>query len=117
MLTQASTVQMLRSFNIPLTFVLSAFGLKNRIYIHQILGILLVFLGLMLVGIYAIMNPDTETNYDNLQWIGIVTALSGTTISGLQWVVEEAIFRRYYASPFEGVGFMVRNFKFRSGSS
>lgn len=106
MLAQASTVQMLRSSNIVIAFLLSAFALKNRIYIHQIFGVLLVFLGLMLVAIYAILNPDEETNYKNLQWLGIVTALAGTGFSAFQWVLEEIIFRRYYCSPFEGVGWM-----------
>lgn len=106
MLVRASTVQMLRSFNIILTFFLSAFLLKNRLYIHQLLGVILVLIGMTLVGLYEMIYPETETNYGNLQWLGVLMALTGTTLSSLQWVLEESIFRRYYCSPFEGVGWM-----------
>lgn len=65
-----------------------------------------MLIGMTLAGLYEIIYPETETNYGNLQWLGVLMAIAGTALSALQWVLEESIFRRYYCSPFKGVGWM-----------
>lgn len=41
-----------------------------------------------------------------MDWLGILMALLGTILTGVQSVVEEKLFRKYTVSPLEAVGLM-----------
>lgn len=105
-LSQVSTAQLLRNFNVVVTAVLSVIYLRVGLRRHQILGVFVVTVGLIMTGIYALMNPDSANNYEHLQWLGIVMALVGTFLSAFQFVFEESLFRKYQVSPLEAVGLM-----------
>lgn len=97
---------MLRNFNLILGAILSIAYFKVALRRHQIGGVIIVTLGLIVIAIYGLMYSVETSNYHRKDWIGVVMALAGTFLSSFQAVCEEALLRKYFASPFEAVGLM-----------
>eukprot|EP00917_Polyrhabdina_sp_WS-2016_P017417 GHVP01037636.1.p1 GENE.GHVP01037636.1~~GHVP01037636.1.p1 ORF type:complete len:455 (+),score=60.49 GHVP01037636.1:53-1417(+) len=106
-ISYASTVQIMRNFNVLITALLTIFYLKNALRMRHWLGCVFLTAGMILTGMYGILNPDTDTNIDaGKAFIGILLALVSTTLHAFQHIYEEALLRKYFCSPFEGVGWM-----------
>eukprot|EP01070_Trichotokara_eunicae_P011124 Trichotokara_eunicae@DN6776_c0_g1_i1.p1 len=74
----ASTIQMFRNFNVAVTALLTILYLRVALRTHHWVGVAVLSAGMVVVGIYAILEPDEETNVDSsLAWLGIVMAVLG----------------------------------------
>jgi drug/metabolite transporter (DMT)-like permease len=107
----ASVWQMLRGSMIIYTAILSVIFLKRRLNQEQILGLILAFLGLSLVGISAYLDSNGGMNYhqlftgtfllshsensDNSSFVvfGIVLTVLSQLCSAVQVVAEEALLK------------------------
>ncbi|KAH0488266.1 MAG: hypothetical protein KVP17_005114 [Porospora cf. gigantea B] len=100
----ASTVQMLRNFNVIITAFLSLAVVRQALRVYQWTGVLVISIGLAITGIYAVANPEEDNNATEMQWLGLVFALVGTALTSFQFVFEERLFRSYYISPLKAIG-------------
>ncbi|KAH0488267.1 MAG: hypothetical protein KVP17_005115 [Porospora cf. gigantea B] len=100
----ASTVQMLRNFNVIITAFLSLVVVRVALRVYQWTGVVVISIGLAITGIFAVANPEEDNNATEMQWLGLVFSLVGTILSAFQFVFEERLFRSYYISPLKAIG-------------
>jgi len=105
-MAHASTVQLLRNFNIIMCAFLTLFYLKRQLRIFHWMGVFVIFVGLCLTAFASFSNPDEEDFTQTESILGVVLTLVGTSFSSFQLIIEERLMRRYTASPFAAVGWM-----------
>ena len=99
-LTAVSIIQMLTGVRIIFTALLSGVLLKSKLYIHHIIGLILITLGLLLVGLAVYINKN-----DDSRFLGILFLVLGYIIFPIQIVIEEAMFKNYNLHPLEIIGY------------
>eukprot|EP01053_Blabericola_migrator_P002816 Blabericola_migrator_1__2815@NODE_1805_length_3768_cov_171_635774_g1162_i0_p1_GENE_NODE_1805_length_3768_cov_171_635774_g1162_i0NODE_1805_length_3768_cov_171_635774_g1162_i0_p1_ORF_typecomplete_len560_score88_62SLC35F/PF06027_12/7_2e31CRTlike/PF08627_10/3_2e27CRTlike/PF08627_10/7_4e02Nuc_sug_transp/PF04142_15/1_5e24TPT/PF03151_16/7_9e19UAA/PF08449_11/1_8e16PUNUT/PF16913_5/7_8e12EamA/PF00892_20/9_3e03EamA/PF00892_20/2_7e09EamA/PF00892_20/1_8e04Mg_trans_NIPA/PF05653_14/0_14_NODE_1805_length_3768_c len=103
-ISTASTVQVLRNFNLVVCALLSGFWLNAKLRIFHWLGILVMTCGFVLTGVDAAMVGAFDDNHH--PWLGSLLSVCGTTLSAFQLVYEEFVFAKYSCSPFEAIGWI-----------
>jgi len=103
LLNMASSVfQMFRGGIVLITALMSILFLKKKQYRHHLLGIIIVFSGMFLVGLAALVNTDSggaETKF-----LGILLLLLSLLFSGFQFVIEEKFLGDSSIHPLKVVG-------------
>ena len=97
----ASVYQMLRGMKIIITAGLSIVFLKKKLYRHQWTSILIIFIGLILVGIAVLLSSN---NGIETKPLGVIILLVATVFSSGLYVVEEKLLSSYQLDPLKVVG-------------
>jgi hypothetical protein len=101
----ASTIQMLRNTMLICTSLFSIVLIRRPLRSHEVIGILIMTVGMVVGGIYAIRNPDeTSSVSDDKAWLGIVLTLIGTVFNAFQIILEEWYFKTHYMEPMLCMG-------------
>lgn len=102
-MTYAATVQMLRNFNVVLTAVLTLVMIRRALKVHEWIGVFGITGAMVLAAIPAFNEPDPSVS-GNKSAIGIILALAGTSVQGVQLLTEEFFFRKGRYSPLKAIG-------------
>eukprot|EP00055_Hartaetosiga_balthica_P009926 m.40880 g.40880 ORF g.40880 m.40880 type:complete len:379 (+) comp6957_c2_seq1:53-1189(+) len=102
-LTYASQFQMLRGAVVIFTGLLSKFWLKNKLKNYHWLGMVFVLIGLVCVGLAAMLGGSSGTQARN-PLIGDVIIICAQVIVAVQMVVEEKFVGKYEVPPLLAVG-------------
>eukprot|EP00056_Hartaetosiga_gracilis_P014334 m.240305 g.240305 ORF g.240305 m.240305 type:complete len:385 (-) comp14849_c0_seq1:331-1485(-) len=102
-LTYASQFQMLRGAVVIFTGLLSKFWLKNKLKNYHWLGMLLVLIGLVCVGLAAMLGGSSGTQARN-PILGDIIIICAQVIVAVQMVVEEKFVGKYEVPPLLAVG-------------
>ncbi len=103
-LIPVSIYRMLAMCKIFTSKFLSVVFVKNQIYRHQVMGMILVSIGIALVGYISIVYHSAKlTNFDTT--IGIVLTVLGQNIIVLMYFYDEYLFRNFYCKPSELVNY------------
>lgn len=100
-LIPASVYQMLRGMIIIVTAVMSIIFLKRKLFRHHWTSIGLIFSGVALVGVAAIMN---SSGGEEVKPLGILLLIISQLFSGGLYIVEEKLLGDYYLDPLKVVG-------------
>ena len=95
-----SIIQMLSGVRIILTAILSVIFLKAKLYVHHIVGLILIFSGLLLVGFAVYLDESASSSF-----LGVIFVVLGYTTAPIQFVIEEFMFRKYTLHPLEIIGY------------
>lgn len=104
---------MLRGAIVIITAGMAVVFLKKKQYRHHVTAIAIIFLGLFLVGLSAIVTPDKSKGGDDKKdqhksggtvATGIILLIIAQFFAGTQFVVEEKILSNYYLNPMQIVG-------------
>ena len=104
-----SIYQMMRGIIVAITALFSVVFLKRRLHRHHWTGVALIVLGVVQVGVVAILDtknhpdPDSTETTNNMA-SGIVLLLLSQCFAATQFIVEEKILGGYYLDPFRAVG-------------
>lgn len=100
-LTGVSVYQMLKGSIVVIVAFYSVVFLRKRLYQHHVLGVVLVFVGVGIVGVGSIwMRHSQETN----PALGAMLILLGQLIGGAIFVLEEQFFSEIAVPPLKAVG-------------
>lgn len=102
-LTYASQFQMLRGSVVIFTGLLSKFWLKNKLKGFHWVGMLLVLIGLVFVGLAALLGGSSGKSAPN-PVLGDVIIIAAQVVVALQMVVEEKFVGKYEVPPLLAVG-------------
>lgn len=97
---------MMRGTIVIITAIFSIIFLKRKLYRHHWAALTLVFTGLALVGVAAIVFSDGESTseHDN-PVVGIILLLTAQLAHGTMFIVEEKLLGDYYLHPLKVVGY------------
>lgn len=98
----SSVYQMFRGAIIIFTCIASIIVLKSKYFRHHFLGIGIVVVGLLLIGLKAILVKDSKNSSN--AGLGIFLVLLGEVFSSLLYISEESILKKYEISPLKAVG-------------
>ena len=93
---------MLRGSIVIITAVLAVIFLKKKQYRHHITSLIIIFIGLLIVGVSSIESGG-ESKASSVA-VGIVLLLIAQCFSGTQFIVEEKILGNYLLNPMYIVG-------------
>ncbi|CAL5987643.1 EamA-like_transporter family protein [Hexamita inflata] len=105
----ASITQMLRGFLIVFVLFTGRMFLKRIPQMFHVFGVVMVIVGLILVGLTAMLNTSGENSAVGQIFIGIALNLAGQAVSSIQMIIEEKIMKGTDSIPplflagFEGV--------------
>ena len=99
----SSIYQMLRGALIIFICVGTIIFLKTKYYRHHFLGIFLVVLGLIIVGINAVIYDDNSSSGKNPA-LGIFLIIFSQLFTCFQLIIEEKLLKTYEISPLKAVG-------------
>jgi len=98
-----SVYQMLRGGLVLVTATLSVIFLNKNQYRHHILGLLIVFLSIFLIGFAGVIyKKETDVRSTNIG--GICMMLLSLLFTGVQFIVEELLLNKYTINPLKVVG-------------
>lgn len=100
-LSAASVYQMARASLSIFVAIYSVLFLRQRIYRHQVTGIIMLFLGLVVVGASHIMYQANSS--DDPIWGGVILIIS-QVIAAAVLVVEEYLLRNINVEPLHATG-------------
>ena len=96
-----SVTQIIYSFQIVITTLLSRLVLKKHIDVPQLIGVLFVFVGIIMTGISSIyIKSATYTTS-----VGVILMLLSNIIWPIQFILEEKLFRSYRFNALEAIGY------------
>jgi drug/metabolite transporter (DMT)-like permease len=106
-----SVYQMFRGSLIFFTALLSVIFLKNKLYRHNYLALVIVITGLLLVGLASkIFPPDVDPDCGDGDggtkdsfW-GIILVVIAQVFSATQMIIEEKFMKGYHCHPLKAVG-------------
>ena len=98
-ITAGSIVIMLQSSQIIWTALLSLIFMKKQFYRHQILGILLCVIGVIILGFSTSEKGTTST------FLGFFICVIANLLTSIEIVIENIIFGKYEVDVNECVGF------------
>ena len=93
---------MLRGMIIIVTSVMSIIFLKRRFYNHHWASMALIFAGVFLVGLAALVWGDKDG--DSTKAIGLILLIIAQLFAGSLLIVEEKLLGSYYLDPLKVVG-------------
>ena len=97
-----SIYQMFRGAIIIFTCTASILFLKNKYYKHHFLGIVIVILGLIIVGLDAVINGDSSEGENPA--FGIFLVVLSQVFSCFLFITEEKLLKGYETPPLKAVG-------------
>ena len=97
-----SIYQMFRGAIIIFTCTASILFLKNKYYRHHFLGIIVVILGLIIVGLDAVLNGDSSEGENPA--FGIFLVVLSQVFSCFLFITEEKLLKGYETPPIKAVG-------------
>ena len=97
-----SIYQMFRGAIIIFTCTASILFLKNKYYRHHFLGIIVVILGLIIVGLDAVLNGDSSEGENPA--FGIFLVVLSQVFSCFLFITEEKLLKGYETPPLKAVG-------------
>jgi drug/metabolite transporter (DMT)-like permease len=100
----ASVYQMLRGMIIIVTAVMSILFLKRKLFRHHWSSVGVIFLGVALVGLAAVLESQKEGNSSEIKPLGLVLLVIAQLFSGGLLIVEEKLLGDYYLDPLKVVG-------------
>lgn len=100
-LSAASVYQMARASLSVFVAIYSVIFLKQKIFRHQVVGIVLLFIGLIIVGTSHIVHQSASS--DDPIWGGIILLIS-QIIAAIVLVVEEYLLRIINVEPLHATG-------------
>ena len=100
-----SMYQMLRGFELIFVCVWSKIFLGNHVYRHQGIGLTILILGLVLVGLNAILKADQDKETAKDPVTGIILMFISQFFSSTCYVLQEKFIKHYDVNPFQLVGF------------
>ena len=104
-LIPASIYQMLRGMIIIVTATMSILFLKRKLYVHHWSSIAVIFSGVALVGVAALLNSKPEgSEEESVNPMGIVLVIVSQFFAGGLYIVEEKLLSDYYLDPLKVVG-------------
>ena len=98
----SSLYQMFRGIELFFIMIFSKVFLRNAIYVHHVIGVGTVILGLTLVGLNAILYENEGTNNPIA---GMILLLCAQLFSSTQYTLQELFVKRYNVNSFQLVGF------------
>ena len=104
-LIPASIYQMLRGMIIIVTSGFSILFLGRKLYRHHWCSVGVIFIGVMIVGIAAILKSNKSgSSGEKINPLGILLLLISQLFSGGLYIVEEKLLGDYYLDPLKVVG-------------
>ena len=105
-----SVYQMFRGSLIFFTALFSVIFLKNKLYRHHFLALIVVICGLILVGtsskVWPPERPASCSSSGRQESVyGIILVICGQIFSASQYIVEEKFMKGYHCHPLRAVGF------------
>lgn len=100
-LTAASVYQMLRGLIVVVVALYSVIFLRRRLFMHQIVGVVFVFVGVLLVGVASVIWSSSSSRNPIL---GAVLIIIGQFFAGGVFVVEEKFFGDIQIPALQAVG-------------
>ncbi len=85
------------------TKIFSVFFIKNHIYRHHNLGLLIITGGLALIALTSSSNHSHLSSPVEISW-GIILTLSGQVFTAIQFTLEELFMKKYECHPLRAVG-------------
>ncbi|KAL4472091.1 hypothetical protein ABPG72_001089 [Tetrahymena utriculariae] len=98
-----SVYYMMRGGGVIITAILSVLCLKTNLERQNYVGLLLNFVGFLIVGISAVLYSPTDLDTTYLIF-GIMLIIVSLFISSTKFVFDEYIFMKYSINPFEEIG-------------
>ncbi|EAR98082.2 UAA transporter family protein (macronuclear) [Tetrahymena thermophila SB210] len=98
-----SVYYMMRGGGVIITAILSVLCLKTELERQNYVGLLLNFIGFLIVGISAVLYSPTDQDTTYLIF-GIMLIIVSLFIASTQFVFDEYIFMKYSINPFEEIG-------------
>ena len=98
----SSIYQMFRGAIIIFTCTAGIIFLKNKYYRHHFLGIIIAIMGLVVVGVNAIINKSSSSNNPGF---GIFLCILSQMFSCFLFITEEKLLKGYETPPLMAVGF------------
>ncbi|CAI2371437.1 unnamed protein product [Moneuplotes crassus] len=99
----ASIAQMMSALVIFVVALLSILFFGRKYYRHHWLGLVLVFVGICLVAICALISSKGSGAAGNVP-LGVILMLFCVSVAGLQYIIEEKLLDSYYLSPLKAAG-------------
>ncbi|OMJ94984.1 hypothetical protein SteCoe_1676 [Stentor coeruleus] len=96
-----SIYQMMKGFIVVIVAISSVLFLKKKIYRHQVLGCVLITLGIIIVGIVSIIYKASSASNPIL---GAGLVLFAQLFMGAMLITEELFFRKITIEPFHAQG-------------
>ena len=100
-LTTASVYQMLKGLVVVVVALYSVIFLRRRLYRHQVLGVVFVFVGVVIVGLGSVFMSSGDSRNPAL---GAILIVLGQFLGGANWVIEEKFFGDIVVPPLLAVG-------------
>ena len=100
-LSAPSIYQMLRGFIVVVVAIYSKIFLKKRIFKHQTLGVIIVFIGISIVGVASVLWSASSAKNPVL---GIIVLITGQFFAGAVYAIEEKFLGNVVIHPMEAVG-------------
>ena len=97
-----SIYQMFRGAVIIFTASAAMIFLKTKIHRHHLLGITIVIIGLIVVGLKAILSNTKGVGSNPV--LGIILIISAQLFSASMFITEEKLLKQYKAPPLKVVG-------------
>jgi len=95
---------MLRGMIIIVTAVMSILFLKRKLFRHHWTSVGIIFVGVALVGLAAVLKSQEEGANSEIKPIGLVLLVVAQLFSGGMLIVEEKLLGDYYLDPLKVVG-------------
>ncbi|CAI2369633.1 unnamed protein product [Moneuplotes crassus] len=93
---------MLNGFLVLAVAVLSVLFLHNKQHRHHWLGIFILFIGILLVAIEAMINQEDSATKN--AYLGVPLLIISIFLKSVQYIVEEKLLSSYYLHPMKVVG-------------
>ena len=100
-LTGVSIYQMLRGFLVAIVAVYSVLFLGMRLYRHQVVGVVVIVVGVGIVGVGSVWLVESHALNPGL---GAFLILSAQIVSGWEFILEEKFFAEMKVPALEAVG-------------
>ena len=98
----ASIAQMMGGLVVFVVAIMSVLFLKRKLYRHHWTGLCIIFTGICLVALAALLDKGSDAEGNTT--LGIWMMVASILVQGWQYVIEEKLLGSYYLSPMLVVG-------------
>jgi drug/metabolite transporter (DMT)-like permease len=89
---------------IIITAAMSIIFLKRRLFRHHWSSIAVIFTGVFMVGLAALLYSDPDSSSSGTSAFGIILLVISQLFAGSMFIVEEKLLGDYYLDPLKVVG-------------